>query len=204
MAQIKREVAAICMIDSLLNGRFVRTEGWNPSYFSTDLGDVSRVNVVGVVINKENAGGVLVDDGTGRILLRNFEGDTFAGLDLGDLILIIGRPRVYNEQKYILPEIIKKLNPKWGEYRKLQLELLKKRVQPVRRESRVTLEVETKQVSHFQRIMEFIKDLDSGSGAEIGEVIKRANTPGGEELIKKLIEEGEIFELKPGFIKILE
>jgi len=204
MAQIKREIAAICMIDSLLNGRFVRTEGWNPSYFSTDFGDVSRVNVIGVVINKENAGGVLVNDGTGSILLRNFEGDVFGGLDLGDLILIIGRPRVYNEQKYILPEIIKKLNPKWGEYRKLQLGLLKKRMLPVKRESRVALETETKQVNHFQKIMNFIKDLDDGNGAEIGEVIKRANTPNGEELIRKLIEEGEIFELKPGYVKILE
>jgi RPA family protein len=204
MAQIKREVAVICMIDSLLNGRFVRAEGWDPSYFSTDFGDISRVNVVGVVVNKENAGGVLVDDGSGRILLRNFEGDIFGGLDLGDLILIIGRPRVYNEQKYILPEIIKKLDPKWGEHRKLQLELIKKTMRPVRRESRVALETETKQVNHFQRIMGFINDLDTGNGAEIGKVIKRANIPNGEELIRKLIEEGEVFELKPGFIKILE
>jgi RPA family protein len=204
MAQIKREVAAICMIDSLLNGRFVRTEGWNPSYFSTDLGDISRVNLIGVVVNKENAGGALVDDGSGRILLRNFEGDMFGELNLGDLILIIGRPRVYNEQKYILPEIVKKLDPKWGEHRKLQLELLRKRMRSVKRENRVALEPETKQGNHFQRIMDFIKDLDAGSGAEMGEVIKRANVPDGEELIRKLIEEGEIFELKPGYLKILE
>lgn len=201
MASIKREIAMICMIDDLLQGSFVRTEGWNPSYFSTEMGDVSRANIIGVVVNREPNGGVLLDDGSGRILLRSFEENAFAGVDTGDLVLVIGRPRIYNEQKYVLPEIIKKVDHKWGEYRRLQLELLRKRV---KKAVAVSIKEAVPPVNYFQKILEFIKDLDSGSGADAEEVIKRSGAPDADALIRKLIEEGEIFELKPGKLKILE
>jgi RPA family protein len=204
MASIKREKAMICMIDDLLQGSFVRTEGWNPSYFSTEMGDVSRANIMGVVVNKEPNGGVLLDDGSGRILLRSFEENAFAGVDTGDLVLVIGRPRIYNEQKYVLPEIIKKVDHKWGEYRRLQLELLRKRVKRVKKAVAVSIKEAVPPVNYFQKILEFIKDLDSGSGADAEEVIKRSGAPDADALIRKLIEEGEIFELKPGKLKILE
>jgi RPA family protein len=204
MASIKREIAMICMIDDLLQGSFVRTEGWNPSYFSTEMGNVSRANIMGVVVNKEPNGGVLLDDGSGRILLRSFEENAFAGVDTGDLVLVIGRPRIYNEQKYVLPEIIKKVDQKWGEYRRLQLELLRKRVKRVKKAVAVSIKEAVPPVNYFQKILEFIKDLDSGSGADAEEVIKRSSAPDADALIRKLIEEGEIFELKPGKLKILE
>ncbi|MBN2052156.1 hypothetical protein JW756_01515 [Candidatus Woesearchaeota archaeon] len=203
MAQIKRETATICKVNDLLQGSFVKTEGWEPSYFETDLGEISRVNVVGVVINKDSTGSILLDDGSGRILLRSFEGDKFTTVDTGDLVMIIGRPRVYNEQKYVLPEIIKKIDPKWGEYRQIQLQILRKKIIPVKREARITIEEDTP-INYFQKIMNYIKDLDTGSGADVEEVIKRSESPKAEELIRKLIEEGELFELKPGKLKVLE
>jgi RPA family protein len=202
MAQIKRETAMICLVDDLLRGSFVKTEGWNPSYMATDLGNISRVNVMGVVVSKEPAGGVILDDGSGRILLRSFEGDLFSYVDAGDLVMVIGRPRVYNEQKYVLPEIIRKINPKWSAFRQLQLEILKKKAKPLKKEARMVVE-EEHGVNYSQKIMEFIRDLDAGSGADIEEVIKRSGAPNAEELVRKLIEEGEIFELKPGKLKVL-
>jgi RPA family protein len=204
MAPIKRETAMICTVNDLLQGSFVRTEGWNPSYFSTDSGNLSRVNIIGVVVSKEPAGGILLDDGSGRILLRSFEENAFTEIDTGDLVLVIGRPRIYNEQKYVLPEIIKKVNQKWAEYRQLQLELLRKRVKKVKKAVAVPIKEAALPVNYFQKIIEFIKDLDSGPGADAGEVIKRSGSPDADALIRKLIEEGEIFELKPGKLKILE
>jgi hypothetical protein len=204
MAQIKRETAIICMVDDLLKGSFVKTEGWNPSYFSTDLGNISRVNIMGVVVSNEPVGGLILDDGSGRILLRSFEENAFGNLEISDLIMVIGRPRVYNEQKYVLPEIIKKINPSWGAYRQVQLELLRKKIKPVKREIRIPIPGEEQPVNYFQKILEFIRDLDAGGGADAGEVIKRSNAPKAEALIQKLIEEGEIFEIRPGVLKILE
>ncbi|KYK25045.1 hypothetical protein AYK26_02515 [Euryarchaeota archaeon SM23-78] len=194
------------MIDDLLRGSFIRTEGWNPSYFSTDLGDISRVNLVGVLISKEPSGGILIDDGSGRILLRSFDTVTFQDLNIGDLVLVIGRPRVYNEEKYVLPEIIRKVDQKWGAYRQLQLEIIKKKIKKKRKvpETRVLIKEEAQPINYFQKILGFIKDLDAGYGADIEEVKKRSGAPNAEELVGKLIEEGEIFEIRPGKLKILE
>jgi RPA family protein len=204
MPQIKRETAVICLVDDLLRGNFVRTEGWNPSYFSTSAGDISRANLMGVIVSKEPAGGVLLDDGSGRILLRSFEETSFGGLEIGDLVLVIGRPRVYNEQKYVLPEIIRKIDHKWGAYRQLQVEILRKKTRAIKKEARIPIKEDNQPVNHYQKILSFIRDLDNGSGADAGEVIKRSEAPGGEVLIKKLIEEGEIFEFRPGKLKVLE
>lgn len=203
MAQFKRETAVICMVDDLLRGDFVRTEGWNPSYFSTDFGPVSRVNLVGVVVSKEPAGGVILDDGSGKILLRSFGEPSFENLDAGDLILIIGRPRKYNEQKYVLPEIIRKIDHRWAAYRQVQLGILKKSIRPGKKETRLPIAESEKPVNYYQKILSFIIDLDDGGGADTEEVIKRSGAPNGEVLIKKLIEEGEIFELRPGKLKVL-
>ena len=204
MPSIKRETAIICMVDDLLRGSFIKTEGWNPSYFSTELGDISRVNIMGVVVSKDPANRLVIDDSSGRIVLRSFENEAFAGVNIGDLITVIGRPRVYNEEKYVLPEIVRKIGQKWGVFRQLQLEALEKKRKKVKKEDRVLLKEESQSVNYFQKILEFIKDLDTGEGAEIGDVKKRSNAPNAEELIKKLIEEGEIFEIRPGKLKILE
>jgi len=204
MAQIKRETAVICMINDLLRGSFIRTEGWNPSYFSTEIGDVSRVSLMGVVVSKDASGNVVIDDSSGRILLRSFENNAFHDLNIGDLIMVIGRPRVYNEEKYVLPEIIKKIDHKWGAYRQLQLKLLRKKTGLRKKEARILVKEEKQPINHFQKIIEFIKDLDAGEGADIEEVKKRSGAPNAEELINKLIEEGEIFEVKAGKLKVLE
>lgn len=203
MAQFKREIAVICMVDDLLRGNFVRTGGWNPSYFSTELGDISRANLMGVVVSKEPTGGLLLDDGSGRILLRSFGESSFTGVDTGDLVLVIGRPRTYNEQKYVLPEIIRKIDQRWGAYRQLQLSILRKKITPVKKEERVPIKESEQPVNYYQKILAFIRDLDTGSGADTEEVIKRSGAPNGDVLIKKLIEEGEIFELRAGKLKIL-
>jgi hypothetical protein len=191
------------MVDDLLRGNFVRTGGWNPSYFSTELGDISRANLMGVVVSKEPTGGLLLDDGSGRILLRSFGESSFTGVDTGDLVLVIGRPRTYNEQKYVLPEIIRKIDQRWGAYRQLQLSILRKKITPVKKEERVPIKESEQPVNYYQKILAFIRDLDTGSGADTEEVIKRSGAPNGDVLIKKLIEEGEIFELRAGKLKIL-
>lgn len=203
MAQIKRETAIICTIKDILTGSFVKTEGLTPSYFSTDRGNISRANIIGVIVNRD-ADGLVVDDGSGRILLRSF--DQHPGVneeEIGTLVMIIGRPRVFNEQKYIVPEIIKKIDPKWAEFRKAYLEI--NHTDPIvfKKEVRIPVKEEGPAVNPYQKIIEFIKDLDTGSGADVNDVMKRSGIPSAEELIRRLIEEGEVFEIKPGKLKLL-
>ncbi len=206
MASIKRETAVICSINTLLDGEFVRTEGWKPSYFSTNIGDVSRTNLMGVIVSKEPTGNLYLDDGTGRILLRSFEEQAFEDLNIGDFVMVVGRPRVYNEERYVLPEIISKPGPRWGEYRKLQLKMRKANTRarsPEQKDKKIKLDPPVQKTNYYQKILEFIKDLDNGGGADIEEVKKRSGAPDAEGVVKKLIEEGEVFELRPGKLKIL-
>lgn len=202
MAQIKRETAIICAVKDILQGSFVRTEGWAPSYFATDAGNISRVNLMGVVVEKEGDG-IVIDDGSGRILLRSFE-TNLPEANVGELMLIIGRPRIFNEKKYVVPEIMRKMSPAWAEYRKLQLERILRVTTPIRKEKKEVIAEMPQGQNPYQRIVEFIKDLDTGEGADTGEVERRSGFSNAGELISRLIEEGEIFEIRPGRIKILE
>jgi hypothetical protein len=49
-----------------------------------------------------------------------------------------------------------------------------------------------------------IRRLDKGDGADITEVIKESKDENAEKIIKNLIKIGELFEIRPGKIKILE
>lgn len=201
---IKRETATICMIEDILGGNFVKTEGWTPSYFETSIGNISRANILGVIVSIDGQG-LLLDDGSGKMLLRSFDGKGFDSFTLGDFVIVIGRPRLYNDQKYIMPEIIKKIDPAWSILRKVEIEIARRGAVPINTPVRVTVsEPIPPTANHYQKIFAFIRDLDAGDGAPTEEVIKRSGIPKADEMIKTLIEEGEIFEIRAGKLKILE
>ena len=55
----------------------------------------------------------------------------------------------------------------------------------------------------FEKFVEVVKKNDKGDGADIETVIAQF-LGDGEKLLKILLEEGEVFEMKPGKIKVLE
>lgn len=89
---------------------------------------VSRVSVVGNVVDKFTSEGkpyvsLTIDDGTEQIRIKIFDKIEMAkDVNIGDTILVIGVLRFFNEELYILPEIIRKLDIKWTLVRKLELE----------------------------------------------------------------------------------
>ena len=112
----RRQVAYKVRIKDLVNGRYVKEEGWNPNYIITNDGrQINRVNLIATVVSKPteqdiNYQSIILDDGTGRISIRNFEqNNLFDNIKLGDIILLIGRPREYGNEIYILAETIKKI-----------------------------------------------------------------------------------------------
>ena len=60
---------------------------------------------------------------------------------------------------------------------------------------------ESKETSVSDKIIEFVRDQDRGEGVETEEVVKKFQD---EDAIKTLLSEGELFEVKPGRIKVLE
>ena len=197
---IKRLVAYKVKINDIINGEYVKEEGWKPNYVKTNFGNISRVNVLAVVVGKNDDGSFTIDDGSGKINARSF--DIIAdGFKIGDVVLVIGKPRLWNSQKYIIYEIVKKIEDKtWIKVRKLELNTIKKE-----EIKGITEKVEEKVVENpYDKILDLIKELDKGDGADYQEVYVKSNLKKGDEILKALLEQGEIFEIKPGRLKILE
>ncbi len=211
----KRQIAYKVKINDILKGEYVREEGeWVPNYIKVGDKKVSRINLMAVVVSKQNLENtnyksLLIDDGSGKIVIRSFEeGINFDDIDVGDFVLVIGRPREYLNEKYIVSEILKKINDLlWVEVRKLEVEDKKEVREQVVAESKVIgREEEVKEVESDinKKIFNLIKETDIGEGADTQDVIIKSNISEAEDIIKRLLERGEIFEIKHGKLKVLE
>ena len=62
--QLLRQIAYIVRIKDILDGTYTKEEGWNPSHVKIGENNVSRVNLIGIVlgtVEKENMQEILVD-----------------------------------------------------------------------------------------------------------------------------------------------
>ena len=191
----KREIAFKVRINDILEGEYVVNEGWEPNFIKTEDKKFSRVNVLGVVIDSSD-NLIKIDDGTGKIILRSFN-ELVLDFRVGEVVLVIGRPREYNKERYIMPEIVKKVDAReWINVRKLELK------QPVKIKKPKIVEVKEVVVQEPFPILDLIKDLDRGKGVTTESIVENLGKD-SEKTIKKLLEEGEIFEISPGVLKIL-
>jgi len=206
----KRQTAFKVGIIDILRGSYIKEEGWQPNYMITESGlRISRVNIIGTIlsIQKENNFSIIViDDGSGIIQARSFEKDNQPqGLKIGDIVQIIGRPRQYGSEKYILLEIYKKVtNPAWLKLRKLELQQnwpIDKQ-QKQRQDTKFIEEAESPYIiDSDDKVIEQIKKLDDGFGADYEAIIKEVNDKSAVDALLKM---GRIFEIKPGKLKVLE
>lgn len=201
--QFKRQIARKVPISELLRGTYIKRPGWEPSGVLTKYGEVSRVNIIGMIVSvteSENGVAFLLDDGSGNITVRSFE-KLSSDPSVGEIMKVIGRVRENNNLKYVVPEIIVKADKNWYKVHNLELKL-QKRIAP-------KLPVETgdnEEIEHgpYQKILNAISIMDKGSGVDISEIVKHLNIKNSETVIQDLIGEGEVFEISPGRIKLLE
>ncbi len=205
---IERQVAYKVRIRDVLEGTYQKgNQEFDPNYIITQVGlKLARVNLIGVVVAKEEAAtlNINIDDGTGKINVRSFEQLPFPACSIGNIVTIIGKPRVFGTEKYILCESCKSIqDQRWVELRKLEWE---KSFPKKSTEQKEVIEEEVKNedegTDRVTHILTIIRTLDKGSGADIEEVIKQ--TKQNEKIIQDLLEQGEIFEIRPGKIKVLE
>jgi len=122
----------------------------------------------------------------------------FKDVAQGQTVLVIGLLRNFNNETYVSPEIIKEQDPKYLLIRKLELE--KKRdnnSEPIVKEQVIAIK---------DRILDLIKKAEEEGGIEIDKIIMelRETPPVAiNQEIKKLLEEGIIFEPRPGKIRYL-
>ena len=202
----KRQVAYKVKVSDVL-GNILLSDDISLGYIKVNGLSVSRVNIIANLVYKseESSGtsSAIIDDGSGRILLRSFENKgIFSTVDVGDVVLMIGRIREFSKEKYIAPEILKKIDIGWMIVRKRELERLPN--PNLAAENKMDSPIKEVVANVNEEIYLLIKDLDSGDGVSIEEVIKKSNKDYAEGIIKSLLENGDIFEVRPGRLKVLE
>ena len=206
-------------IKSIIEGKYVKEdEEFSPNYIELGNIKISRANIIGIIVSKEEnetGSSLIIDDNTAKISIRSFEQSlTQQDIKIGDIINIIGRPREFGSEKYIVPEIIKKTNEKWMRVRKLELEKIK--ITSPKEERIIAEEIieENKNedqknnkeniLGNHEKIIQYIKDNDQGKGVETEEILKNVDNEDAEKLIGDMLREGILFENMPGRLKVLE
>ena len=203
--QFKRHVAYKFIIGDLLIGKPVM-DGERFSFL--ELGDkkIIRVNVIGNIVDKYESEGetkfisFTLDDGSGQIRMRAFGEDIekFKNINQGQAVIVIGVLRNFNNETYISPEIIKEQDPKYLLVRKKEIEKDRnKNYMPIQREQIIAIK---------DKILEEIKNSENDGGLDIDKIIMNLRETSPEIInqeIQKLLEEGIIFEPRPGKVRWL-
>lgn len=222
MESIIRNTAYKVWIADLLSRAYFKGEGqFDAGYVDIKNKKVSRVNLISGVVDKfsgDNYSYLTLDDGSGSVQVKAWEEATklFLDVDVGDLVLVIGKVKQYGGSVYVVPEVVRKIgNPLWLRLRKL--ELVKEygdvaRVDKVasgefNEDSNAVLTVVEEKVQDKlpmsrEVILSLVESLDSGDGADLEKVVDESRIAEAREVIQELVQEGEIFELHSGKLRI--
>jgi len=200
----KRNIAYKLKIGDILMGHPVLD---NERFAFLELGDkkIIRVNIIGNIVEKYDAEGeknysfITIDDGSGQIKAKAFGDDLekVKNLNQGDTILLIGSLRIFNNEIYITPEIAKSYAPEYLLVRKLEIDRTRKDIKPVAKEKIIAIK---------DNLLDKIKNAEENGGIEVDEIIMSLKDFSPDMInqeIKKLLEEGIIFEPRPGKLRYL-
>jgi uncharacterized protein len=199
--QFKRHIAYKMKIGDLLKGNIIM-DGERLKFLEINGKNVSRTNIIANIIDKyvqddeKKFASITIDDASGQIKLKVFGEDIekFKGLEQGDTIMTVGLVREWKNEIYVLPEIIKQKSPEYLLVRKLETDLTApKNLSP------------EKATELKDKIITIIKREEQNGGADIAsltsELLSQKEIINPE--IKKLLEEGMIYEPRPGKVRYL-
>lgn len=199
--QFKRHVAFKLRIGQILAGSPV-LENEKLKSVKVDSKEVSRVNVIANVTDKfiqdgeKKYASLTLDDASGQIKAKLFgeEIEKLNEINQGDTILAIGLLRSWNNEVYMTPEIMKKKDPRFLLIRKLEIEA----------EQPKTLD-KTKIAELKDKVLTMVKEAEADGGIAIDKIIMDLKeTPDHINTeIKKLLEDGSIYEPRPGKLRYL-
>jgi RPA family protein len=210
-----------------------------PSYVITEFGEkISRANLLGVVTEKfldeeQSYASITIDDGFSSLRVKAFaeQAKLFESISPGDLILVVGRVKNYNEENYIAAEVVRKVaDPNFAilhlaevlekllERKRMRDDLLRVREEVSDEELReyakekyaideetlrVVLESKKIEADYKPKILDVIEKLDDGSGVEVAKLLQILNLPENvvESAITDLLSSGEIYEPVVGRLK---
>lgn len=199
---IKRQTAYKLRIGDLSKGKSIIEED---RLRFIELGDrqIYRVNIIANIIEKYESEGekkylfFTIDDASGQIRLKIFGDDIerFKNITQGSSVRVIGIIRAFNNENYISPEIIKVVDPRHLLVRKLELDMEKSQ-KPVDKKEIIAIK---------DRIIDMVKNAESEGGIEADKLIMAIDTSPQiiNQEITRLLEEGVLYEPRPGKIRFL-
>lgn len=205
--QFKRNIAFKFIIGDLLLGKPI-LDGEKFTFLELGNRKIIRVNIIGNIVDKYESEGekkyafFTLDDGSGQIKLKIFGDDVekFKYITQGLTVTVIGTLRHWNNETYISPEIIKETDPKYLLLRKIETEIDKnKHSDPIESGKNQMVAVKDK-------ILSTIKNSEEEGGIEIDKIIlnlKEISPQIINQEIQKLLEEGIVFEPRPGKVRYL-
>jgi len=135
----KRLTAIKTEIKPIVEGKYVRGEGFESNYVITPLGlRISRARILATVmtkfVNEDKTYGFLVLDDGKTIRAKVFKNiKLIDSIKEGDLVDVIGKLREYDGELYIMPEVVKKIeNPNFLILRKAELLEQKEELKKIR------------------------------------------------------------------------
>jgi len=198
----KRNVAFKLRIGDVLKGVPMMDEG---KFLFLELGDkkVVRVNILANCVDKfvqegeKSFASLTVDDASGQLKLKVFGEDIerVKNIMQGDTLQIIGNMREWNGEIYMIPEVVKKVDARWLLVRKLEMD-----------EARNNMpEVEGGASEVKNLILDKIKGAESDGGIDRDALVMdvEAGPDVIEVEVKKLLEEGLVYEPRPGRLRYL-
>lgn len=196
----KRATAYKLRIGEIFKGKQIM-DGERFSFL--ELGDrkIARVNIVANVVEKYSSEekqyiSLTIDDASGQVRIKIFGDDVlrFSGIEQGDSILVIGFLRVYNNEIYITPEIIRKQDPRYLMVRKLEFD--KSAPEPVDNK---------KIIAVADQIIQKVKIAEPEGGIAIEQIINDLKEDAGliNQEIRKALEQGILYEPRPGLVRYL-
>ena len=199
--QFKRNVAYKIKIGSIMSGKPIM-EGDKIKSLETEGKQIVRANVIGNIVDKyiqegeKKFGSLTLDDGSGQIKVKAFGDDVekFNELNLGDTLVLIGLVRSWNNEIYLTPEIIKKKDISYLLLRKLEIE------------SNMPKSLDKAQVSDMkEKIVGMVKEAEASGGIDIEKIILslKEHPDAINQEIKRLLEEGMVYEPRPGKLRWL-
>ena len=203
--QFKRNIAFKLRIGDVLMGKPVIE---NERFVFLDLNDkkIIRINIIGNVIDKYGSEGekkftiITLDDGSGQIKAKAFGDDVkrLENANQGQTILIIGVLRHFNNELYISPEIVREMDPRYLLIRKIEVE---------KKKSKTAEPLPKDQINAVKdRILGAIKAAEEDGGIEMDKLIMTLSTIAPviiNQEVEKFLEEGIIFEPRPGKVRYL-
>lgn len=232
--QPKRQTAYKVWISDLINHEFIKQQGeWDPNYVQLGNKRISRVNVIATVIDKTKTDdnsytSLIIDDGSESISVKAWRDDInlIDNIEIGSAILLIGRVREYNNQIYLTPEIVRPItNLNWVELRKKELmkeygtptkfeKVADDNIKPSNQEEFISESLITEEdvieesntESDRQKLLSKIDKMNSDNGINTEDIISDSGLDENKarSIIQELLKEGEIFEIAPGKVKIIE